>query len=382
MATETPAPTTGDSKAGRRFGIAAAGVIGGIIALNLLASGVDRAVGGNQPSGVPGSSYGTQDSGLAAAASLFTHYGHPVQRRRGAIGAATLDPSTTMFVIEPQSLTEDDEATLLEFVSRGGRLVIGGSDPFYLRRLRDRPPEWDPNGLRSYAEIAPVLGARRVEAAGNGVWTSPGSGTVFAHTGDAALLTEEDVGGGEIYFLADVSPLENDYLARADDAAFALGLAGERARPVVFAEGTHGFGEKRGLSAIPTAWKISLLILAGAAVVLAWSRSRRLGPPDRPARDLPPPRAEYVRALAVTLERARDPGAALAPLQQWARLHIARRAHLRSDASPEEIDRAAITLGFTEAERAAIWYPPTDDDTALALGQLVSRLSQAERNPA
>jgi hypothetical protein len=63
-------------------------------------------------------------------------------------------------------------------------------------------------------------------------------------------------------------------------------------------------------------------------------------------------------------------------------LQIAQRAHLRSDASPEEIDRAAITLGFSEAERAAIWYAPDDDNTALALGQLVSRLSEAERSPA
>jgi hypothetical protein len=369
-----------ESKTGRRFAGVALVVIGGIIAVNVLAKGVDRAVGGNEPSGVPGSSYGTQSTGLAAAASLFTHYGHPVLRQRGSLARATLDPTITVFVIEPQTLTDDDDATLLEFVSRGGRLVIGGSDPFYLRRLRDHPPEWDPAGLRSYTEIAPILGARRVEAAGNGVWTSPGSGTVFAHTRDVALLTEEQVGLGEIFFLADASPLENAYLGRADDAAFALGLAGNASRPVAFAEGTHGFGEARGLSAIPTPWKLALLILAGAAVVLAWSRSRRFGPPDRPARDLPPPRAEYVRALAVTLERARDPGAALAPLQQWARLHIARRAHLRSDASPEEIDRAAIALGFSEAERAAIWYPPTDDNTALALGQLVSRLSQDERS--
>ncbi len=379
MAIETVPSKPGESKTGRRFAIV---VIGAIIAVNVLAQGLDRAIGGNEPSGVAGSSYGTQTTGLAAAASLFTHYGHPVLRQRGSLADATLDPAITMFVIEPQTLTEDDEATLLEFVSRGGRLVIGGSDPFYLRRLRDRPPEWDPAGVESYGEIAPVLGARRVEAAGHGVWTSPGSGTVFAHTGDAALLTQEQVGRGEIFFLADVSPLENNYLARADDAAFALGLAGGASRPVGFAEGTHGYGEARGLGAIPTAWKLSLLILAGALVVLAWSRSRRFGPPDRPARDLPPPRAEYVRALAVTLERARDPATALAPLQQWARVHIARRAHLRSDASPEEIDRAAITLGFTEAERAAIWYPPTDDNTALALGQLVSRLSHDERSPA
>jgi hypothetical protein len=87
-----------------------------------------------------------------------------------------------------------------------------------------------------------------------------------------------------------------------------------------------------------------------------------------------------VRALAVSLERARDPATALAPMQQWARLRIARRAHLRSDASLEEIDRAAITLGCSESERAAMWYAPTDDNSVLALGRLVSRLSQDERS--
>ena len=382
MATETTPSTTGESKAARRFAIVAVVAVVALIALNLLARGLDRAVGGNEPSGVAGSSYGTQPTGLAAAAALFTRYGHPVVRQRGSLAEATLDPAMTVFVIEPALLTSDDEATLLEFVTLGGRLVIGGSDPFYLSRLRDRPPEWDPDGFRSYSEIAPELEARRVDAEGIGVWTSPGSGTVLAGAGDGALLTSERVGRGEILFLADASPIENSYLARADDAAFALGLAGEPTRPVMFAEGIHGYGEARGLSAIPTPWKVSLLILAAAAVVLAWSRSRRLGPPDRPARDLPPPRAEYVRALAVSLERTRDPATALAPLQQWARLHIAERVHLRSDASPEEIDRAAITLGFSESERAAIWYPPTDDDTALALGRLVSRLSQDERSPA
>ena len=371
-----------ESKSGRRFAIAAVVIVGTIIALNVLAQGIDRAVGGNEPSGVAGSSYGTQRTGLAAAASLLTHYGHPVSRQRGSLAKTALDPAATVFVIEPQAITDDDDAALLAFASGGGRLVIGGSDPFYLRRLRDRPPEWRSGGAAAYVEIDPGLGARRVETAGRGSWQDPGSGTVLAHTADTALLTAERVGRGEILFLADTSPIENAYLARADDAAFALGLAGEATRPVVFAEGTHGYGAARGLGAIPTAWKLSLVILAAAAVVFAWSRSRRLGPPDRPARDLPPPRAEYVRALAVTLERARDPGTALAPMQEWARLQIARRAHLPGDASPEETDRAAITLGFSESERAAMWFPPTDDNTALALGQLVSRLSQDERSHA
>ena len=273
-------------------------------------------------------------------------------------------------------MTDADDAALLEFVGEGGRLVIGGSDPFYLHRLRDRPPVWSATGRATYDEIDPRLGAvREIRTAGRGSWSSAGSSVVLARSGDAALVTDSRVGRGEILFLADASPLENAYLGLADNAAFALGLAGD-GRAVDFVEGVHGYGESRGPGAIPTPWKVALVVLAGAALALAWSRSRRFGPPDRPARVLPPARAEYVRALAVSLERTRDPEHALATMQQWARSRIARSAHLRPDATPEEVDRAAIALGYSEPERASIWHPPTDDAAALALGRLVSQLSQ------
>lgn len=363
----------------RRFGMAVAIAIGVVIALNLAASGIDRAVGGSEPRGVSGSSYGTQPTGLGGLAALLSQYGHPVARARGSILNASLDINGTVFVIEPQTLTDTDETALLEFATAGGQLVIGGSDPFYLRRLRDRPPVWSPTGATTYTEIAPQLpNVKRVDSAGEGSWTSGGSGTALVRSGDIALLTQERVGRGSISFFADASPLENAYLARADNAALALELAGDAPRPVEFIEGVHGYGEHRGLGAIPVQWKVSLAVLAAAAVALAWSRSRRFGPPDRPARDFPPARAEYVRALAVSLERTRDPGRALAPMQQWARGRVAQRAHLRPDASLEEIDRAAMALGYSEAERAAIWHPATDDDAALALGRMVSRLSQQD----
>ena len=280
-------------------------------------------------------------------------------------------------MIEPQTLTDADDTALLQFVSAGGRLVIGGSEPFYLHRLRDRPPVWTSDGDTSYRQFDAQLGnLNEVRAAGRGSWVSPGSGTVVAGTDGAALVTESRVGRGQILFVADASPLENSYLGLADNAAFALGLAGDAPRPVEFAEGVHGYGESRGLGALPTPWKVALIVLAAAAVALAWSRSRRFGPPDRPERTLPPPRAEYVRALAVSLERTHDPEHALAPMQKWARSHIARRAHLGPDASLEEVDRAAIALGYSESERAAIWHPANDETSALALGRLVSQLSQ------
>ena len=379
MSTPANAPGVALTKTdgARRVGIIVAVVVGGLVALNLLAGGIDRAVGGTEPSGVTGSAYGTQADGLGALASLVAHYGHDVSEERGSLANAELDPADTVFVIEPQTLTDDDDITLLDFASEGGRLVIGGSSPFYLHRLRDHPPVWSPDGTATYDDVDPQLGnVREIDTAAKGSWTSAGSGVVLVRNGDTALLTEDNVGRGAIYFLADASPLENSELAVADNAAFALGLAGDPSRPVEFVEGVHGYGESRGLGALPTPWKVALIVFAASALVLAGSRSRRFGPPDRPFREFVPARAEYVRALAVSLERTHDPASALASMQQWARSRIAVRAHLPPDASPEAVDRAAITLGFTESERAAIWHPPTDDDTALALGQLVSRLSQ------
>ena len=75
-----------------------------------------------------------------------------------------------------------------------------------------------------------------------------------------------------------------------------------------------------GLGAIPTPWKVALAVLA-----VGRARARVVAEPPvrsaRPARARAacPRAAEYVRALAVSLERTRDPGHALAPMQQWAR---------------------------------------------------------------
>ena len=361
----------------RKVAIVIAVIVGGVIALNLVAGGIDRAVGGREPSGVAGSSYGTQDTGLAGLTALLTRYGHPVIRARGEPAALTFDPADTVFVVEPTTLTADDDAQLLQFVTAGGRLVIGGSDPFYVRNLRDKAPSWSPAGAPIYREVDRRLGdVRTISTAAQGSWDDAGAGTVAVHEGSKTLLTVDRAGPGRIYFLADASPLENAYLAEADNAAFALGLAGDAGRRVVFVEGVHGYGEQRGLGALPTSWRLALAVLALAAVAFAWARARRFGGPDRPARDLPPARAEYVRALAVSLERTHDPEHALAPMQQWARGRIAQAAHLTPGASPELIDRAAIALGCDEAERSAVWYPTTDDDAALALGRLVARLSQ------
>ena len=314
-----------------------------------------------------------------ASRRSLAHYGHPISRQRGALADAILDPTGTIFVIEPQTLTDADDTALLQFVSAGGRLVIGDSEPFYLHRLRDRPPVWTPDGDTSYRQFDAQLGnLTEVQAAGRGSWMSPGSGTVvLAHRRRRARHRSRTSAAASILFVADASPLENAYLGLADNAAFALGLAGDAPRPVEFV------GRRARLRREPGAGSLADAVEGGAdrarrgrggARVVAEPAVRT----TRPAGSATPAaaRAEYVRALAVSLERTHDPEHALAPMQQWARSHIAQRAHLRPDASLEEVDRAAIALGYSESERAAIWHPATDETSALALGRLVSQLSQ------
>src|SRR5262249_29959932 len=161
---------------------------------------------------------------------------HEVSVQRGTVANQHLDPRTTVFVIDPSEVTSDDTAALLEFVVRGGRLVIGGPTPFYLHNLRDDPPRWQLDGDASWTGIDPsFLGVHDIEAAGEGSWATPGTSTVLVGSADRALLTQERVGAGEIAFLADPSPLENGFLASGDNAAFGLELAGSAGRSVVFA---------------------------------------------------------------------------------------------------------------------------------------------------
>jgi hypothetical protein len=352
-------------------------LIAGVIVVNLLAAGLDRAVEGNQPGGVTDSSYATGGDGLAAYASLLTHYDYSVSQQRGAIASSPPDPDATFMLFEPSVVTHDDEAALLEFVTNGGRLVVGGRDPFYLGGLRDNPPEWTSDGRNVWFATDTSFGnVRSVAAAGVGAWDKPGSSHVVIGSNDRSLLNEERVGQGTILYLADVSPLQNDYLDQADNAALGLALAGPTNRPVVFAEGSHGYGNERGLAAIPTRWKWALGVFALAALAFIWSRARRFGPPDRPARDLPPARAEYVRSLSTTLERTHNRPGSFAPVQRWTRDRISARAGLAPDANDEAIAAAAKSLGCSDAEVRAVLNPTMNDDEALALGRVVARVGK------
>ncbi|HVF76906.1 MAG TPA: DUF4350 domain-containing protein [Solirubrobacteraceae bacterium] len=308
-----------------------------------------------EPSGQAGSAYATQPRGAAAYAELLRRGGHPIEYLRDPLQDARLDPDGTVIVLDAD-LENEERAVLARFVRDGGRLVTAGEAAG--AGLVPRAPRWAEEGPKIARPSVPVpetSGVRQVRSAGDGSFTAL-RGALPVLGGDRATLAVAGAGRGRALLLADSSPLQNRLLAAADNATLGVGLAGAPARRVTFVESVHGFGRETGLAALPGRWQVGLAIAVLAALVLLLSRARRFGPAESTSGEPTPARREHVDALAMALQRARDPEAALAPVRAAARAQVARGAALGADAMEcdDEIRAAALELGFEEDEVAAL----------------------------
>jgi len=354
------------------------GLVAAVVGLNLVALALDRLTGA--PGGPPSSSYATAPEGLAAYAELLRRFGHPVVRVREPVREADLGASATVVLLDPGRVPAEDARALRDFVERGGRLVAGGAEPgAWLDRLLDDPPAWSREGARRVTPLAPapeVDGVGTAQTAGDGSWTDGGKALPVLGGAGGSVVAVATPGRGRVVLLADASLLQNRLLAAADNAVLGLALAGERSRPVAFVESVHGYGEATGLRAIPISWRFALGGLALAALTLMLARGRRLGPPEREARDLPPPRREYVDSLAAVLARTKRPDEALEPVRAAARTRLARRAGLTADADADTLARAAARFGLPDDEIRAVLGGGGSGPNILAAGSALARLEQ------
>jgi hypothetical protein len=348
----------------------AIGIVAGIVALDLALHFIGTFTGGT-PGGPESSSYATQPDGAGAFAELLGRDGHPVDRVRRTPGDTTLDPKTTVFLLDADAVAAKDAEALRRFVQAGGRLVAGGPNIGWARELV-RPL---PHGSLARARFR--ANGLAIRSSGAGAWRVPGAGTPIARSDRGILAVSSALGRGRVILLADASPLQNRLLARADNAAFGLSLAGRRGRPAAFLESYHGYGRSSGLSALPLAWKLLLSGLAIATLVWMVSRGRRFGPPETRTRDLPPPRSEYVDALAGVLARTHRRDDAVAPVRKRARTELLRRAALPADADDDAVLAAAKRLGIVDAD--AIVRPARTDADVVAVGRALARIGQDGR---
>ncbi|MGI8596784.1 MAG: DUF4350 domain-containing protein [Thermoleophilaceae bacterium] len=352
-----------------------------VVAVNVLIATLGGLV--TRPGGPPSSTYATAPEGLAAYADLLARNGHDVSRVRARADRAPLGRDATVVVLDPDSVSAPEGRALRRFVSEGGRLVAGGTYPErWLRRVVPRAPRWERRGVARAQVLAPVP-----ESAGVGVARGAGRGA-FGAGGDAlpvlgrpgrAVMAVAAVGRGRVVLMADASPLQNRHLARADNAALGLALAGGRNRPVAFLESAHGFGEATGIEAIPLSWRLAIGGLALAGLLFMVARGRRLGPAEERVRALPPPRSAYVSAIAGAIARTKRRDEGVAPVRAAARSSLERRTGVPRDASEERLRRAAERVGLSEPELRAMRGRVGTDEEVMAVGRALARLNGAGR---
>jgi hypothetical protein len=351
--------------------------VAALVAVNVLAAALGAVTGGT-PGGPRSSSYATGGDGLAALHDLLRDSGHPVEQLRRAPGRAALDPASTVFVLDPQDIDARDTRALRRFAEAGGTLVAGGEDPgSWLGQVVPGAPLWQRAGATTAHPLAPVAeiaAVRTVTAAGAGSWRATRGALPVLGSSGRPILAVTRLGRGRVDLLADVSALQNRMLARDDNAALGVALAGPAGRRVAFAESVHGYGEATGPAAIPSRWKWLLGGLLLAALAFVASRVRRLGPVEAESRALPPPRRAYVDAVAAALSRTRKPAATAERLREAARKRVAQRGALGADRSPESLARAAARLGLDDEEAAALTRPSADSEEDLLLaGRALAR---------
>jgi hypothetical protein len=366
------------SRRARRIVIA---VLAALLAYQVAAYIVDEFTPGGS-GGATSSSYATGADGLGAYAELLQRTGHPVSRLRTAPAKAQLDPRTTLVVLDPKLVTSADLTRLRTFVQQGGTLIAGGaaSDPQpWLAELTSSAPTWSAGGPTTSTALpgTPYTdGVRTVRSAGDGSFVAR-AGTLPAVGADGtSLLAVTPVGRGRLLMLSDASPLQDRYLDHLDNAALGVRMAGPAGRPVVFAESIHGYGEASGLAGLPERWKWVLAGLAIAAAVAIASRFRRLGDIDPPEPPVLPPRRAHVEALALALQRTRQPAAAVAPVRGRAHEIVAGRAGLAERPTPEAVLAGARRLGLDDAEARSVagLDAPDSDGDVLTVGRALAAL--------
>jgi hypothetical protein len=351
--------------------------VGLIVGLNLVAWLIGTLLGG--PGGAPSSSYATTSEGFAAYSELLERAGHDVHQQRVDLITDSPESGETLVVIDAN--LPDGEADVVErFVSGGGTLVAGGeATTSWIGSIVVDPPSHSPAGVTSARAVGEGVGdVETVTSAGIGSWSDPGDGDIVLAGSGRALLTAHDVGSGRVWLLADSSPLKNELLGTSDNAA--LGLALPRAGSnVSFLETVHGYSTDTGFGAVPVNWRSALYAAGLAVLCYMWARGRRLGPPEQRSRELPPPRREYVDALASTLARSKHPAEAISPVVAAARARLCVRAGLPPDASDDAIARAARAEEMPEDEIRALTTRVGDEYSVVAAGRALARLRGAGR---
>jgi hypothetical protein len=243
------------------------------------------------------SSYLTGRHGARAAYELLVARGYNVQRWEQPLSvlAATTDAETVVILAEPLTRNEDDVKAVRDIVARGGHLLVTGMMGGILA------PDGDVQAADSFAGackltpqgLDPLAASGEVWMESEATWGDDHPRyRVEYNCAESPAVVEYADGKGEVTWWASSTPLENGSIARAQNLNLFLNTLGSRAdHHIYWDESMHGDVRTQWFYVRGPAWNLLRWGLAGIALLIVLSFSRRRGP----VRDLPPP----VRATPV-----------------------------------------------------------------------------------
>lgn len=347
------------------------GVVGVVVALLL---GLTALNARPAPAPPPEDGWSSGDAGgVGGWAAVLAREGVRLRVRDVDPADLRLLPGTTYLFAE-DALDTDDAARVAREVRPGARVVAVGRDAWRVgRALRVDAPTGEATGDAARAVRAPETTAVGTVWRDGAVWrTGPPGTRPLLRVGDRAVAAVAvGAGRGRVLLVPDRGIVENAGLVRADNAAFAVALAG-RGRVVALRprERATAFG---GVPARTVTVVLLLVVAAGAAML---SRGRRLGPATEPDEPPSPGRSAYVDALAALLARTSDRDRAAEHLRARGRSLLARRVGLPPDPTPDDVRAAARRAGLDAADAAALagGSPSTTPVEVRAVGRALARL--------
>ncbi len=332
-------------------------ISGGFGLLLLIATGLTTSADREEASPIP-SSYSPDPGGALAAYLLLSESGIPVSRSTEAPAFLSNVPADSVLILaEPVDLaTSADRRVLIEFVTRGGRVLFCGEGLDAFLGLPKTESQY--SALKPYQAEIPsgfTRNADTINMAPRARWASEDHSQMRLYGSEEdPVVVAAKIGQGEVLWWAAATPLTNARIADVDNLALLLNSvsSGEgRPRHVYWDEYFHG---QQGslwsyVAKTPVPWGIAQLGIVFLVTLFAFSR--RSGPIVLPAVRSRLSPLEFVDTMGNLYSHAGAVSTAVSLPYRNLRLQLARKTGRSPDASDQELAAAAAQhLSLSENE--------------------------------
>jgi hypothetical protein len=350
-------------------------VVAGCVGAGLLAVAL---LGGSPDDGTPLDPRSDGPLGTSALVSLLEGLGAEVE-----LSVGLPDAGDDVALVLADRLDEDQTATVLDWVRRGGTLVVTDPGSSFVPTNRLPSDPLDPEVLqRGICTVPSLEGVDTVDGGAAVRYdTSPGR-TSCLGSRDFAFVVVASEGEGEVVAVGGAAFATNDQLADEDNAVLAAGLLVPGSGPTVrFVDAPipAGGGDKTLYELISDGVRRAGLQLGLAFVIYALWRAVRLGRPVREPLPVEIAGSELVAASGRLLERGRAPGEAAEVLRAGLRRDLRARLGVAATASPEVLAQVVAERSGLDVDqvRTAIGdHAVTSDDELVTVARAVASVHQ------